>query len=443
MVTMASFPWHIVGFIAFFILFFVRFFRLMTFYCAATVRWEKPVFRYPAIDHSHCSVVVPVGDLDSPHLKGCIRSILRNNVVALFLVTVGTQRRNRLHDLVSGFIDEYPSIEIHVGAVPTANKRSQIAHALPHVTTPITILADDNVTWPDGFVANATTPFGSPNIGAVGVARTIRKEVVMSFWHSFWKFLDNVYYDTLNTQALRANAFVCLDSGINSQTSLYRTDIIQDAEFLEAFQNESSFFGRLGPIVDGYEHFISRWLAQNNWYVDVQEGEPIEVPPSTALQVIQNCERQHRNSLHSNAAVIRLREVWRFNNMLTAFTKVGDLLNFALVFDASMALALAAIVSWRYWAWAFAVIGIVEFLANIIHKPAQALLRNPLGCIHIFGHILFEYFQDFLKLKAIFTLYKLKQSSRRSADLEEGVDKRIEWIWGTYGEVLRIVSIHE
>ncbi|KAK7431212.1 hypothetical protein QQZ08_002252 [Neonectria magnoliae] len=444
---MSSFPWYIPpAFIGLGILSFIRFFRAMTFYCAATIRVRVPILQNSLYSHGDCSVVVPVSDfeleadLDGSPLDHCIRSILKNNVFALFLVTVDVRRRDHLHNYISRLGLEYPSTQIHVGAVATANKRSQIAHALPHVSTAITILADDDVTWPADFVANAIAPFSLNRLGAVGITKKIRKEINPSTCQPFWSFLHSVYCEIQDTQVLNVNVLDRLRSGISSQTSLYRTEIIRDTAFLEAFQNEYSFFGRLGPIVDGYENFIVRWLVRNNWKILIQDGEPIEIPPVKPLQFIQQCVHQHRISMHFNAAMLCVPQIWNIKNAFTLFTKISDLLSSCLIFDTCLILALIVLVSWNNWAWACLALAALAVLANKLVKSDQVVSRHPPDGIHIPGFVLFEYFQDLLKVKAIFTLYKLQHRGCRPIDLEGGVEK-IDWITGTIDEEMRNIPL--
>ncbi|KAK7416346.1 hypothetical protein QQX98_005291 [Neonectria punicea] len=444
---MSSLPWYIPpAFIGLGILSFIRIFRAMTFHCAATIRVRVPILQNPLYNRGDCSVVVPVSDfnlkddLNGSPLDQCIRSILKNNVFALFLVTVDVQRRDHVNNYVSGLRIEYPDTQIHVGAVATTNKRSQIAHALPHVSTAITILTDDDVTWPADFVTNAIAPFSLNRLGAVGITKKIRKEVDPSTCQPFWSFLHSVYCEMQDTQVLNVNILDRLRSGISSQTSLYRTDIIRDSAFLEAFQNEYSFFGRLGPIVDGYENFIVRWLIRNNWKILIQDGEPIEIPPLNPLQFIQQCEYQHRISMHFNAAMLCVPQIWNIKNVFTLFTKISDLLSSSLIFDTCLILALIVLVSWNSWAWVCLMLVAPAVLANKLVKPDQVVSRHPLDGIHIPSFVLFEYFQDLLKVKAIFTLYKLQHRGRQSNDLEGGVE-RIDWTGGTIDEEMRNIPL--
>jgi hypothetical protein len=57
---------------------------------------------------------------------------------------------------------------IQVIAASFANKRQQIYKAIPRITTPITILADNNIELPLKSLPHILAPFEDSNIGVVG-----------------------------------------------------------------------------------------------------------------------------------------------------------------------------------------------------------------------------------------------------------------------------------
>ncbi|MCJ1356464.1 MAG: Type 2 glycosyltransferase [Icmadophila ericetorum] len=57
--------------------------------------------------------------------------------------------------------------------VPVANKRLQVCKAVPFVKTRITIMADDDVTWPSTIFPWLLAPFEDEKIGAVGTSQRV------------------------------------------------------------------------------------------------------------------------------------------------------------------------------------------------------------------------------------------------------------------------------
>ncbi|KAF7548461.1 hypothetical protein G7Z17_g7029 [Cylindrodendrum hubeiense] len=418
--------------VAFTVLVAFRYSRLLGNLTGAAFYRPFPIPAHPAITCRDCTVIMPIVDLGNPHLEQCIRSILRNRIQALFLVTVGTQYRNRLHDLISELRFEFPNTVIHVGALPKANKRSQIAHAIPQVTTGITILSDDCVFWPNRFLTAALAPFTDSHVGGVGTNKRIRRDATGFGWESFWGFLESVYFEALNYETRATNAIDGSVSVIGGQTALYRTNIVQTPEFLDAFQNEYFFFGKCGPIAAGDDNFITRWLFQHDWRIGIQStgNACVEIPTSTASQFISHCDRRSRNSWRSDVTMLFCTpKLWKHYSWGTYAIHLSNLFNFPLFYDAALIISFAFTGYGTEMPWLFAVLVTGIFLTKLA-KAVPVLLQSPMDVVFIPGLIIFDYLLTFLKLKTLFTSCNKHWGGRRVADLEDGPRDEIGWIWG-------------
>lgn len=67
-------------------------------------------------------------------------------------------------------------------------------------------------------------------------------------------YLERHNFEVTATTRVDGGAFV-----ISGRTSLHKTSIIQDPEFLQGLQNEYCFFGLVGPTNPDDDNFVTRW----------------------------------------------------------------------------------------------------------------------------------------------------------------------------------------
>lgn len=110
-------------------------------------------------------MVIPTIHHAFEELRPALQSILVCKPAELILVTT-YDKRKALARLAESLA--YPNVRVM--HTPIANKRLQVCEALPTVKTPITIMADDDVTWPSTMLPWILAPFEDPKIGASGRA---------------------------------------------------------------------------------------------------------------------------------------------------------------------------------------------------------------------------------------------------------------------------------
>ncbi|KAH6900506.1 hypothetical protein B0T10DRAFT_600786 [Thelonectria olida] len=297
---------HTIGMLAsviFWSLFAIRYVAVMTnFGRVLRYRAIKPT-EQPAFNSYDCSVIIPISDLGNPNLETIIRSILQNNVYALYLVTVGPGRLYRLNNFVSALRTEFPDALIHVGAKARANKRQQLAYAIREIPTNITVLADDGVFWPQNFLEKCLAPFEDARVGGVSVNKRVSRQALGFSWESFRSFLAHVYFQNIEYKNMAvANLKNHTINVVDGQTAFYRTEILNERDFLHSFLTEDFFFHKCGPFHAGDDSFITRWLVKTDWKIVFQStGEDcIRIPLRDNKTSVEHLERRLRNNYRSH-----------------------------------------------------------------------------------------------------------------------------------------------
>lgn len=85
--------------------------------------------------------------------------------------------------------------------------------------TSITVLCDDHVFWPHGFLPHILAPFENRNIGSVGTCKRVRR--VRQGFNSadFWNFIGALYLERQNFDVTATNQ---LDGGFSSFLVVHR-----------------------------------------------------------------------------------------------------------------------------------------------------------------------------------------------------------------------------
>ena len=298
------------------------------------------------------SVILPTVDPYNPCFKACLTSILGNKPAHLFVITVGQAKKDDCIAFLDQFRSGYPATQTHVSAVLSRpSKRHQIALAVPHITTSITVLADDHVFWatPNRFLRSILAPFcASPLIGAVAPKKVVRRpeEYRGSYsWRSIINYLACNYLERHNWELRASNA---LDGGvfvISGRTAAYRTDFLQEDNLMDKFVSEKFFFGMLGRnggLGPDDNNFLTRELLKKGWKIKFQDTDDATIEttlgewPTFRGQLV----RWARTTVRSNPVMLRdVRFCWR-HTWSYFMVYLPALYNFALLWDAMLLLTL-------------------------------------------------------------------------------------------------------
>ncbi|KAF4956494.1 hypothetical protein FGADI_3773 [Fusarium gaditjirri] len=300
----AASPAAIVSVVVLSIIIFIRIagFAILQYGC-----WKYQNFDGRPISPKEISVILTIRDPRDPKLLDYVRSILKNKPEHLFITTSDRKAQHIVDAKLVGLRFAYSATQISVGAVNEPNRRREIAHALASVSTPLTVLTDQRVHWPQGFLKSALTPFANPRVGCVTVPMMARKRD--GIWGSFWTCVFSCYYCLLAEKNRALNA---LDSSIlfSGSPVLFRTKLTAQLRFKQQFEAEPCLNRRRGV------HKADEYLFFNRYFL--QEGSH-EVPclvvfqdtPDATVQV----ERQSIAEFLSEYLQMT-RNLWRLSRVM-------------------------------------------------------------------------------------------------------------------------------
>ena len=403
----------------FWFLFAFRYVRLVVHIIAYLFVYKPTaVPAHPTYSAADCTVIVPTVDPLNEDFNDCLHSILMNSPAAVLIVTVGAANKRVCQSVTKGFQMTYPATEITVLTTEIASKRRQVCAAIPFIKTSITVLADDHVFWPSlGFLPTVVAPFEDAQVGCVGMVKKVRREPTGLSFRSFFNFLGCVYLERHNFELTATNA---VDGGVfvvSGRTSVIRTSIIQDPEFMAGFTNEMFFFKKFGPLNADDDNFITRWLVTNEWKIKFQNcaAATVETTLGTYPKFLSQCLRWVRTTWRSNSASLFTDgTVWLSQPWCVYAVYITSFFNFALFYDAALIYTLYSHTSFGNTADALYIMAAWIFASKMV-KLLPHFLRCPADLIFIPGYIAFAYYHSLLKLYAGFTFYVTAWGGRNLA----------------------------
>lgn len=253
------------------------------------------------------TVVIPC--LAGDGIEDTIWSILANEPHEVILVTIDANL-----DKAKKMVKLMTSSNVKVLGVMQPNKRRQMVRAIPEVSTPITVFADDDVTWPTTLLPLMLAPLEDERYGGVGTNQRLRRSENPSISQRFWEFLGAVYLQRRNFDCA---ACIYWDGGLpclSGRTVAYRTKIISDDAFTHGFTKE--YWGWQGTyqLNADDDNFITRWLVSHGHEIAMQYHREAEV--ETELEdnpdYLKQCLRWSRSNWRSNITTLFTeRHVWR------------------------------------------------------------------------------------------------------------------------------------
>ncbi|KLU81359.1 hypothetical protein MAPG_00449 [Magnaporthiopsis poae ATCC 64411] len=398
----------------FLVLFLHRYVRLIV-NCVSHWRYKSyPIPDKPTFREKDVTVVIPTIHHNFEELRPSLESILATNPFELIIVTT----TSKFDDLmkVSRTLN-FPRIRIF--SIPVANKRFQVCEALPYVTTPITIMADDDVTWPPTLIPWILAPFENEDIGGVGTCQRVRREEPgASLLRLASNWLGACYIERRNFEISATHHMDGGTSCMSGRTGAYRTSIFRDAMFLHSFRTER---WRNYILNADDDNFVTRWLVSHNWKTWIQYEPECEIETTLeyGLRFLYQCSRWARSNWRSNwTSLVVERHVWKQQPWSTYALHIATFTSLAFVFDP---LILASL-WWGTANWnevirryAFRIM-LVFFAFTKVVKLLGLFRKNPVDILYLPLSIVFGYFHGLIKLYALFTLNMTTWGSRKDGD---------------------------
>jgi hypothetical protein len=378
---------------------------------------SKPIPAKPTFTNQDVTVVIPTIHNAVEELRPSLMSILACKPAELILVTTHN-RRGALEGLAKSL--EYP--KVRVLATSIANKRIQVCEALPKVETAITIMADDDVTWPSTLMPWILAPFEDPKIGGVGTCQRVRREWDADWASQIWNWLGAAYIERRNFEISATHNMDGGTSCMSGRTGAYRSEILSSHDFLHGFKNEK---WRQWILNADDDNFVTRWLVSHQWktWIQYEDECEIETTLENGVKFLYQCSRWARSNWRSNwTSLVRERYVWKQQPWCTYALHIATFTSLAFAIDPLLlascwwATANWDLASRHYAFWAQF---IFMFAFTKVVKLVGLFKRNPSDLLFLPISILFGYFHGLIKVYALVTLNMTSWGSREDGDTND------------------------
>ncbi|OAA46961.1 hypothetical protein NOR_02597 [Metarhizium rileyi] len=411
--------WHSTAFWAwlFCCLWLHRYVRLLIHCVSHWTYKSKPIPAKPTFTPEDVTVVIPTIHDKFEELEGPLRSILACQPALLYLVTT--------HDKVDALARLAKSLghsNVKVLSSPIANKRLQVCEAIPNVETAITIMADDDVTWPSTMLPWILAPFEDDKMGGVGTCQRVRRVRNGSWSVLVYNWLGAAYIQRRNFEISATHHIDGGTSCMSGRTGAYRSEILKSHDFLEEFKNEK---WRRWILNADDDNFVTRWLVRKGWKTWIQyEAEcELETTLENGHKFLYQCSRWARSNWRSNwTSLVTERFVWRQQLWCTYALHIATFTSLAFVMDPLLlASCWWATADWdmqqrkrAYWAQFIFMFGFTKVV-----KLLGLFRRNPSDVLFLPVSIVFGYFHGLIKLYALLTLNMTSWGSRADGDTDD------------------------
>lgn len=396
-------------------LFLFRYVRLFGGIYAYNTYKPKPVLAEPSFTSNDVSVIIPTTFKKPDELAHCIFRIRLCNPAKIFVVTADVQVQGVQEMIAKEHFDAMGS-DIVVLGVAELNKRNQILRAMKHVDTTITVLADDDVFWPDNYLPYLLAIFEDKKVGAGGTRQRVKRNPSPDFWN----FLGISYLERRVFNNVATNA---IDGGISTlsgRTAAYRTCILKCPKFEYYFTHDEWRGQKLNSDDD---KCLTRYVYSNGWKIAIQfDGRSIiETTVEGNSAYLSQCMRWARAHWRGNYTVMENEKYWRSLSMLWSmyYVYVTQFLTPSLVVDAMLFIILKQACSESTISTTRAAYG---FLGGwmVFSKTAKLIphfRRHPSDMKFIPVSIAFSYFHGFMNVYAWLSMCQTHWGSQNLTQL--------------------------
>ncbi|KAL3425131.1 glycosyltransferase family 2 [Phlyctema vagabunda] len=376
-----------------------------------------PIPDQPSFTSKDVTVIIPTIHNDFVELTDSLKSILACNPFELLLVTTSDK-----YEGLMKFVKTLEARNVKVFQVPIANKRIQVCEVIPLVKTDVTIMADDDVTWPRTILPWLLAPFEDKKIGGVGPCQRVKRiRGGNSISARCYNWLGAAYIERRNFEISATHGMDGGTSCMSGRTCAFRSEILQSPLFLHGFKTER--WGRFQLNADD-DNFVTRWLVSNNWKTWIQYNKECEIETTLENNVLflHQCLRWARSNWRSNwTSLVREQHVWRqqpwstYALHIATFTSLAFALDPAIVYVTYKAMQTLA----PSYAWHAVVAQLVFMMASKVVKLVGLFVREPSDIFFLPVSILFGYFHGLIKLWALATLQVTSWGSRADGDAND------------------------
>ncbi|OTB01239.1 glycosyltransferase family 2 protein [Hypoxylon sp. CI-4A] len=397
-----------------------RYLRLIVHSLSHWFYKSKPIPIKPTFTSDDVTVIIPTIHNMFEELRPSLESILACRPRELILITT-VDKLQALEKLVET-LSRKESIRVLYTSI--ANKRLQVCEALPNVGTAITIMADDDVTWPSTLMPWILAPFEDPKIGGVGTCQRVRREPDGSLSTQIFNWLGAAYIERRNFEISATHNVDGGTSCMSGRTGAYRSEILSSHDFLEGFKTER---WRNFILNADDDNFVTRWLVSHQWKTWIQYNRECEIETTleNGLKFLYQCSRWARSNWRSNwTSLVRERYVITQQPWSTYALHIATFTSLAFLVDPLLLVSLWwgtegwDLESRQRWFWAQF---IFMFAFTKVVKLVGLFRRNPSDIVFLPVSVVFGYFHGLIKLYALVTLNMTSWGSRPDGDPTTGV----------------------
>lgn len=403
--------------LAFLLLFVVRYLRTAVgIYANITYKPIKSS-RHSTISPGDVAVIIPTTYKNPLELIKCIRRILDCSPRQVFVVTSHAKTASLQMKLDFLCLGQH----VQVIGVDKLNKRHQILAALPQVKASITVLADDDVMWPDNYLEYLLAIFENPKVGAGGTRQRVRRELIPTAMN----FLGIGYLERRVWNNITTNAIDGSISTLSGRTAAYRTEILASDEFRHYFTNDT-WLGK--PLNSDDDKCLTRYVYSHGWSIVIQSDPRSIIETTVELDFwgyLSQCMRWARAHWRGNFTVMTNERYWCSRTYPWGWfvIYVCQFMTPALIFDgllfalySNFLSEVDASSSAKILAYAGLAIWVVF---TKILKLLPHLCRHPSDIKFVPVAVLFSYFHGIINIWALLTLNVTHWGSQKLEDLEK------------------------
>lgn len=377
----------------------IRYTRLFVGVWANLTVKPFPVASSPTFPSKEVTVVIPTTFKTPEELAQCIECIQSEGPKEIFVVT-GDANVSAARSLC----DAHSFKNVKVLGVAKLNKRTQLLTALDQVTTPLTVFADDDVFWPQGYLPQLTAIFESPSVGAGGTCQRVRRNT-SGTTTDFWNILGISYLSRRVFNNITTNAVDGSISTLSGRTAAYRTSILKCDEFSYYFTHDT-WMGR--SLNSDDDKCLTRYVYSHGWSIAIQTSTSLETTVENNPQYLSQCLRWARAHWRGNFTVMMNESYWRSPQFAwgcyviyaSMFQTPSLLVDSGLTYLLSLALASC---SSSVRSGCYALFAAFLLFTKVV-KMAGHFKSHPGDIVWLPALIVFSYAHGFLNLYAVATM---------------------------------------
>ncbi|PPJ55902.1 hypothetical protein CBER1_03756 [Cercospora berteroae] len=374
-----------------------------------------PVAEKPKYTSKDVTVLIPTTFKTPAELMACIKRILACNPAKVFVIT-SEANVHLVKDMC--ILHNFGQHNVVVLGVEHLNKRKQLLRAIPLVETDITVLADDDVFWPDEkYLDYLLAVFEDDKVGGGGTRQRVHRNLRTDWVNMLGiSYLERRVWNNCTTNAIDGSI-----STLSGRTAAYRSCILQSDSFRYKFLNDT-WRGR--PLNSDDDKFITRFTYGSGWKIVIQPDNRSVLETTVEADFPgyqQQCLRWARAHWRGNFTVMENETYWRSLRMwwglyaiYVSMWQTPNILCEGLLAGLLYGAVGSPSVAPHFWialgCWIF-------FAKNL--KMLPHFCRYPQDMLYIPVLMLFSYYHGYLNIKALCTMTTTHWGNKQLSEEEK------------------------